>query len=448
MACIWMGVMLFRGMVFAAATPEPEIHRIVLITIDALRADHVSCYGYSHPTTPFLDRLASEGVLFSQAYASASWTVPSMASLFLGLYPRDHGVSHGVVQQQDKKILNQEVLPAAAPTLAEILRAAGYTTFGISANGHLAEGTGFERGFDYFRSIWFAASPAPNRIAQEWRSTIVSATNAFIWIHYFDPHDPYSAREPWLGRYTTNRAVCMQWAGRMTDQLHRELPELHRDASAAAALVDLYDSEINYADEQIADLFKMLALGEDALVIITADHGEEFLDHQGLGHGTTLYEEVVRVPLIIRWPGCPAGRVVRQPVSLVDLPATIVDLLGNKPVMPGTSLKSLMAPASASTSQLPVFLETDRDGYHRAVRLEDWKLITADRNQKRVQLFNLRADPGEKRDCHQDEPETADRLSRVLESWQKQRLEITTPKKPISLSPEEIEKLRSLGYAQ
>jgi arylsulfatase A-like enzyme len=143
-------------------TAVPTGPNIILITIDTLRADHLSCYGYHRQTSPFIDSIAGESVVFTNAYSTSSWTAPSMASIFTGHYPRSHGVLHGVARGPKAAVTGQEILVKDFLTIAEALKTAGYTTFGVSSNGHISRGTGFSQGFDYFATHWFMKSPAPH----------------------------------------------------------------------------------------------------------------------------------------------------------------------------------------------------------------------------------------------------------------------------------------------
>ena len=188
-----------------ADSPQNDIN-IVLITIDTLRADHLSCYGYERTTSPNIDAIAEKGIVFSNTIAPSSWTAPSMVSLFTSVYPINHGVVHGFIKN-GKTILNQEVFSPEMITLPEILKAHGYTTFGIAANLHLSEQFGFGRGFDYYTCLPWSPAPAVNKTLSAWRDTIKSSEKFFLWIHYFDPHQFYHARKPWIEDYSSSELM-------------------------------------------------------------------------------------------------------------------------------------------------------------------------------------------------------------------------------------------------
>ena len=276
---------------------------IVLITIDTLRADHLSCYGYERTTSPNIDAIAQKGIIFRNAIAPSSWTAPSMASLFTSVYPVNHGVIHGIGYKKGETINIQEVFSAELRTLPEILQEQGYSTFGVASNLHLSEKFGFARGFDYFHCLPWVPAERVNGTIASWQDEIKNADKFFLWVHYFDPHHFYQARSPWIEDYTSQALTDELGLSQKTwSELTSLIPMLQQNPQALANLIALYDSEINFVDSAIGDLFKGLALDDNTLVIITADHGEEFLDHGGLGHGESLYQEVIHIPLIVKLP--------------------------------------------------------------------------------------------------------------------------------------------------
>ncbi len=427
----------------AAAARRPNI---VLVTIDTLRADHLSCYGYPRPTTPFIDSIARRGLLYSNAYSTCSWTAPSMASLFTGLYPREHGVLHGKVETRD--IVNQEALSSSLAVLPEALKQAGYRTFGVFANGHVSKELGFSRGFDHFENMWFDKSPAPNEAAFKLRKQLEASRPFFFWIHYFDPHAPYFGRRPWIVQYAADLPACREWMGIPMKQLRFMVEEIAGDPGAQRALVDLYDSEISYCDRQVQELFERLPLESNSVIAITSDHGEEFFDHRGLGHGDTLFEEVVRVPLIVKRPGSEDGAVISRPVSNKDLGATLLAAAGikTKDAMPGENLFGAAVAATARAA--PVFLELDRGWNMKGIRRGRWKLICRGKSlaKAKCQLYDLRADPQEANPVDAARPERRQALYDELAAWIGQRPVFEAPEGRESLSNDQKEELRSLGY--
>ena len=340
----------------------PGAPNVLLIVVDTLRADHLSVYGYARPTSPNVDRLASNGLLFKNAVSTSSWTLPSHASMLTGLYPHSHGAEA------------EDNLGTGFRTLAEALAADGYTTAAFSANATFSRRRGFGRGFIHFEDD-FQNLPSmsretnfgfrleeilsglhllddmPGRLRAEQinRSALrwIDASRGpfFLVLNYYDVHDPYLPPEPYLHRYTKVRHPY-KWYSEHWEQYEN----LSREETRAE--MDAYDGAINYVDVNIANLLTELqhrGLGENTLVVITSDHGEGFGDHGLMNHGNSLYRELTHVPLIV-WGSerVPEGRVVREPISLTSLPATVLDLAGSKQSLPGTSLSALWSGAPVS----------------------------------------------------------------------------------------------------
>jgi arylsulfatase A-like enzyme len=422
---------------------------VLLVTIDTLRADRLSGGEYPRDTTPFLAGLAEEGVRFSHAYASSSWTVPSLVSLLTSLDPTTHGVEHGHLAEGG--IQHQEVIPTQVQLWAELLKAAGYRTFGLTANGHLQGRFGFARGFDRYTCVGFESSERIEELTADWRDEIRAARPRFVWIHLLDPHAPYLARAPWIRRYAPR-------LGRMAAPLSAvAVPEDYKAlgvtaGSLAFAFVKaLYDSEVAHTDAAIRRLFDALEVSPRDLVIVAADHGEEFLDHGRFGHSFTLFEEVIRVPLLLRLPGGEAGgQAVDAPVSLVDLLPTVLDVL-ELPVpaqLQGTSLLPLMrgrrsAPAAivASLARFPALQS-------RSIRSGRWKYVHRYAEPREHMLFDLEADPQERNNLIDSRPTKARELARALTGFVAERERARLEPARIGLSAEESEELRNLGYVE
>ena len=418
---------------------------IILITIDTLRWDHLSCAGYPRPTSPFLDRLAERGYIFDACYSTSSWTVPAMASLFTGLYPRSHGVKHGVVQ--DQKIVRQETLASSFVTLAEALKRAGYHTFGISTNGHVTRATGMAQGFDEFTELWFLDAPSAHAAALKLKSKLKDSRPYFFWIYYFDPHAPYRARSPWIKNYASDIELVQSWEGITMKKLRRRKSEIISQPAVLSAFVDLYDSEINYTDFFLQKLWKDVLESPRALVVVTSDHGEAFLEHDLIGHGKSLFEEVVRVPLIVIPPE-ERGKEKRisAPVSIIDIYPTILDWTGVD-LPPGLEGQSLLPYLRGrNPPRGPVYCELQRGRRMEAVRSGDWKLIRKIKKKKRPLLFNLRDDPGEKENLFQRDPDRTRSLNELLDGWRKETPLFQAPRSAGKLGAKEREKLKSLGY--
>lgn len=446
---------LFITLVFLApgCQDKPVLTKrpnIILITIDTLRADHLSCYGYHRKTSPVIDHVARQAIVFNRAYSTASWTAPAMASIFTGLYPREHGVLHGVAQGPKAAITGQEMLENSFITLPEILKNAGYTTFGISSNGHLSQSTGFGQGFDYFATHWFMKSPAPNVSIKKWQNTIRNAHPYFLWIHYFDPHNPYAPRSPWFEKYMPPDHPNSQWSREVMANPKEYIDAIKSDPTAFNTLIDRYDSEINFCDYHIGQIFQLLQPDENTLVIITSDHGEAFLEHDQLLHGDTLYEEEIRVPLIIRLPGSsPTPRVLENPVTIRDIYATIVDLTGidADDGVPGSSLSYLWLNQNPQETE-PIYFELDWNGYWKGVRQGQWKFLTGGPTASATQsyLFNLDTDPQEKTSQLETNPGKSLLMKNLLDNWLKLHPVYPAEKINLPIDPDKENKLKSLGY--
>ncbi len=321
----------------AAARPN-----IILITLDAATADHFSCYGYSRETTPNLDRLAQRGVQFDNAIAPSSWTLPSFASIFTGLFPHQHGADA------------TSPLSNRFPTIAMALKSAGYQTAGFNANlvyGQASQGIarGFDRyedgsenlrqnlvqtlvgrAFTKFVYLRFARPDRPERQRAEeinrevfhWYSHRTRQPY-FLFINYFDVHNPYIAPRPFANRYGELPYALIRRFGSEMYQIDHPAMAL----ADQAAIVAGYDDSLAYTDSQIDVLMQFLAKSPDwsnTVVIITSDHGESFGEHGAYGHGMNLWRELVHVPLIIAGPGVPAGIRVHNVVGTRKLYATIL----------------------------------------------------------------------------------------------------------------------------
>jgi len=448
----------------SADPPAPARPDVLLITLDTLRADHASAYGYARPTTPRLEEVARDGVRFATAYAPMPTTLPSHASLMTGLLPRALGLPK-----------NGVAFTHPAPTLAETLGAAGYRTAAFVSSFVLDRSFGLARGFgtyddqfvrDACKSYgqqWegfqleggFCRRGAATREqAERWleqngylgsagaTAGDVSGTPPpyFLWIHLFDPHDPYEppAAEAEL------------------------LPPLEQDPTDLQKQIAAYDGEIRYTDDQVGRLLDRLrAAGrlDDTLVIVVSDHGEGLMDHGWMHHGAMLYEEAVRIPFLVRWPArLPRGRVVEEPVQLADVVPTLHALLGLAPpaqAFDGVSLRGALEGTGTLDPQRPIFLQRrtyDREvelglnvrGQKFAVRTGPWKYIEA-RTEKTQELYDLATDPHELRDVIRSKRKNARPLAEGLRAWLARPVQAPAAGK---VDEDAARRLEALGYVQ
>lgn len=449
-----------------AATPEPvsapvsaaaaRPSAIVLVTVDTLRADRVSFDGYRLPTTPFLDRLAGEGVVFERAYGTSSWTPPTMASIFTGVPPMTHGVVSGEIVENSA--LRQPILPESLATIAELVGRSGFRTLGVASNRHLATDLGFGQGFDrYFDPPSFVPAQVVNDKARmllseeygtEWRRTWRSRP-LFLWLHYFDPHDPYVPFDPWIAAHAPEADARgpRSPARLVMRDLRRRFP--NPDAALAEAIRPFYDSEIRRTDQLLESLWKELAADGNVLFIFTSDHGEEIADHGGLGHSQSLYDELTRTPLFFWWPrGIPAGVRIAQPVSALDILPTILELLGESapPGLAGRSLVPLWR-GTAGAERRPVFLElAPPKPLLWAVVDGDRKLIVDPTSPTAFELYDWKVDPREQENLAAQLPGEVERLRGLLRAWARQNPRAPDQRTRDRLDENLRRELEALGY--
>jgi arylsulfatase A-like enzyme len=416
---------------------EPWNVDVVLIVVDTLRADRLPFYGSQKDTAPFLSRLASQSVVFRHAHSPSSWTTPATASIFSSLHPFQHKALMGMVESQKLQIaLNR--IPDEIETIGELFKANGYTTFAVTDNVNICRAEGFDQGFDRFQNYDYQGADAINAKVIEWEQDIQSAPKSFLYLHYMDPHYPYNRRAPWF-REQEDRATAWQ-----TDQANQ---------------IEAYDSEIRYLDSRIQALFERFQWQEETLFILTSDHGEEFGEHGGVAHAWTLYAEVVDVPLLFHAPArWPRGRVLSQRVSTLDLLPTLAEILGfpANPDHEGTSLASSLDGDERPErdrilySQLHRTISKSGDQQEelrvRSVIRGDWKLILPDSDQKL--LFNLRRDPEEKINRRSAFPKISEALEGELIRLEMESKQYRGQTEQITLTPEQSQRLRDLGYGR
>ncbi|MCP4606657.1 MAG: sulfatase [Proteobacteria bacterium] len=465
---------------------DSDAVNIVLVVVDTERADMTSPYGEALQTTPFKSELAKDGITFTNAFSPASWTVPAMVSMFTGLYPREHGIVDGTVSNFNKRVISgQQVVPEEAVTLPERLKDLGYTTFGVNTNYHLNPKFGFSQGFDYFLGDGFHLLPFPILAVNSLAKKVHSAPKYFIWLHYFDPHFPYKPHPPWFGEWNDSKfnsyedltAEIMVQYYRKKEKLPSNAPldighveALHTMSKQMASTLTFlsyglyylgveqnhdyvrflrtaYKSELRATDEAIKDAFSTLDVDEQSIVIITSDHGEEIFDRRWCGHRHSVYQELIRIPLIIRLPkNKHAGKVIDTPVSLLDIVPTVLDLIG-EPIpegLSGVSLVPLIERGELSSREL-IAETTYIENEIRALLDFPWKYIY-NFSQKRGSLFNLSSDPGERNDLTEVDPKRAAQMHRRLFEWTKRTEPRWTVRETTPLNPKELKQLRAMGY--
>ncbi|UCG34408.1 MAG: sulfatase [Phycisphaerales bacterium] len=452
-----------------ARTATPNI---ILVMIDALRADGLEVYGNPRSLSPTIDAVAAKGVVFDSCIAPAPWTLPSVVSIFCSRYPEAHGITdHRKAKASPWGRTKASAPPVRfLPTLAESLKARGYATAAFVANAYIRRGVYLTQGFDVYDSS-FAANTTPgstlNDAAIDWLRQRDPARPFFIYLHYMDVHGPYDAgpeflddlldaveQSPQKHRLSPASLSALPnylrpLSDRATDPERHERLEIYREYWVAR-----YEAGIREFDHYLADLrgrLREMRLWGDAYIIITADHGEALGEHGLWHHGLSAHHTDLHVPFILRWPGAlPAGRRVPGPVSLIDLMPTIIEQLG-LPSPPGLQGVSLCASIRALTPPppRPVFAEAVKfKPQQRAVYFGDWKLMSLRGSLHR--LYHLADDPAERQDLVDKQPERFRLLQDILRRQIEQdaRLAGDTDIQPVPLTPEDVERLKSLGYIE
>lgn len=422
-----LAALLALGALPGCGGEEPP-RSILLVTLDTTRADWIGCYGRPDVRTPWLDRVARGGALFAQAVADVPVTLPSHATLLTGIPALGHGVRYNA---------DFRVGPDAL-TLAEVLREAGWATGAIVSTLVLDSRFGLDQGFDHYDDdltpgyVMHDASLYPDRTqwlpradrrahetaerAAEW---LRRAPSPFLcWVHFYDAHFPYDPPPPW-GRTAPH----------------------------------LYGAEIQFTDRQLGRILGLLEESgpSDLVVAVTADHGEGLDQHREDGHGIFVYDETVRVPLAVRGPGVPAGRVVGTQARTIDVAPTLLELAGGPAGLGigGSLVPAIRDPGRASDGE-PAYCESIKSRLFyggsglKAVRTGDAKYVWA----PRPEVYDLRDDPGETRNLAQEDPARAEALRAQLAGTMRSILERARPfSETGELDEETAARLRTLGYA-
>jgi len=453
--------------VAAHAARRPSI---ILILIDTFRADRVGAWGNGNKLTPALDRLAAEGAVFERAYAPSPWTMPSVGSLFSGVYPSVHKATSYKVAVGKEELGAGEV-SAFSPdltTIAEQLSEAGYQTAAFVSNPFIVEQHGFSQGFTHFDASYVARTApagAVNTGAIRWLEQRDPARPFFLYLHYMDTHAPYQAgREFEEAQLAKTEALAerrplseferTKFGGYYGKSMRRHAndPRHTRLAATAEYWNGRYDACVAQVDAYIGEFRdKLGALGllDDTLVIVTADHGEALGEHEYWGHGVTAWNNQLHVPVLLRLPGeVPAGRRVRDVVSLLDVAATVRDYAGLR--APAVSQASSLRPLLGGSDEPPrtVFAEAVNTQPGLRVVIEgDWKLLYWTDSQQGA-LYNLARDPEERTDVSEANPDVRARLADALVAQleRNEKLGHGVRESTSDLSSGQSARLSALGY--
>lgn len=462
-----------------AAAPATRPRGVILIQADTLRRDHLGVYGYERETAPTLRKLAGEGALFRNYTTQATWTKVSTPTLLTSLYPSTHGVADFF-----------DHLPASGNTLAESFRAAGYATASFSSVLFTGQFTNLHKGFEELHEDGSVAIPGSSKTSREFVDRLNGWLEThrdgpfFVFLHVFDPHDPYEPASPyntmWAdpARKDEHERQAKEVKKFIKDPLMRQFgmparDELQKAGFDAAAYVQYdqgwYDGSIRGMDVEIARLterLRGLGLDDDTLLVFLSDHGEEFHEHGRMFHGQTVYGELTQTPLIVRWPaGLPKGRVVDDVVQTIDVFPTLLDLSGIAPPagIQGQSLTPLLT-GTGQWKQRPAISEKAKtasagappplDTESFAIVDSGWKLIhntARPDGAPEFELYDFIKDPLNKSDVAAQHPDIVARLSKALDGWH--QMAVAARLKPDSettksLTPAQLQRLRSLGYVR
>ncbi len=434
-------LLLNLGIIIDRRINSPTGPNIVLIIVDTLRADHVGCYGYSRNTTPSIDRLSLNSILFKNAISAAPWTTPSIGSMFTSQYP-------AVLGFRDKPIIiDQRFL-----TLTEIFKENNYVTKGIISHAHVSSALGFGQGFDSYdeenaKGHGYISSPSITEKAICFLRTRKNR-KFFLFLHYFDPHFDYILHEDYDYYPDYNGPLHSSQPIR---ELREKAPQMTADD--ARYIKALYDSEISFTDEHIGvvlDELKNLGLYDNTLIILTADHGEEFLERGDywIGHTKKLYQEQIHVPLIMKLPGHNEQEIMHEYLGLINLMPTIVDYAGLW--IPGEYRCEGQTIDMSDIEELgnrAIFSQTRRWTSLQSVTWKGWKLIYNPIVKSR-QLFNLQKDPAESRNLARENDKALNAMEIVLQKWNGQIKSRKTQAEEPDFAEEQKRHLRSLGYLQ
>jgi hypothetical protein len=436
------------GLVCAVACGgvEEPVH-VLLITLDTTRADHLSVYGYARETSPNLEAFARESVRYKRAWSTSSWTLPAHASMFTGLYPSAHGCHFDMETQQARRGSRVRVLGQEFVTLAERLREEGYQTAAFVGGPWLKPDFGVVQGFDHVDT---AGVDTPNgRRAEDiteqalrWLQATAEERPTFLFVNYFDPHNPYDPPAGFHDYPLSRQRVPRRWWERVFRgaRLNERLRSI---------LIDRYDSEIRAMDHQLGRLlaaFDSWAAGRATLVIVTSDHGESFGEDGMVLHNGSLSEETLRVPLIIRYPqNRDAGTTSDEIVQLVDIPLIVAAEIGlaafeeTNGALPGQR-RTAYGELFANSHSVKRFGERFNHEFETVI---EWPLKLVVQDRKSARVYRLHDDVGET-EMPVVPADARASLENALEAYRK--AVIPAAAQSIEVSDETLESLRALGY--
>jgi arylsulfatase A-like enzyme len=434
---------------------SPSGPNVILIVPDALRADHLGCYGYGRPTSPQIDKFAAEALLFEKAMSNSPWTKPSIGSVFTSMYPYEH-----------KAFFWMDNLPDERLTLAEVFRNRNYATFAIQTNPSITEKHNFKQGFQYYRETVLEKGEVVTSSFNTWIKKHKKKP-FFAYLHYMDTHVPYNAPQEFSQIFGLKDDTLFIPGEFKTIDV-RLLGEMGLSKHDKQSLVNLYDAAIKYFDSnfaKIVDNLRKLGILNKTIIILTSDHGEEFWEHDGFAHGHTVYNELLHVPLIIGYSPHLPKRHIKSYVQLLDLFPTILSLAGikNDSELRGRDLTSVSF-ANKKINEEILFEGILYGSEKKGIIKNGWKLIenTGKKNkgtfyplgdltkyrypeyEKGFELYNIDQDFSEKHNLINNYPKIATNLKKQLFVFRMSLPDIKQQRK--TKLKEKLEDLKSLGY--
>jgi arylsulfatase A-like enzyme len=474
-----IAMLFFAAILMCCGKVEENNINVVFLTIDALRADHLGCYGYPRNTTPNIDELAEKGIIFNYAFSHWPKTTPSLATVFTSTYGYRNGIMGGA---RNKYLEDWNV------TLAEILKKNGYQTAAVQTNAVMAKETNFHQGFDTYIETWkseglkqndeFPEPLDPNTAqsvtltTMDWLKENYKKGKFFLWVHYIDPHATYMPPSPFNTKFMGDEHYNFKHRLRLNPgwmQNHGGIAKRHWARSGGHNVLDYYisqyDGEISYCDFCLGwlfDLFEKLGLFDNTIIIISADHGESLGEHNFYFEHEGFHNNCFRVPLIWLIPQEIAKkRLIDYPVGMIDIMPTILDLLNIDPneEMQGNSLLPLIMGEKESISKYVILAAGQGtfsilDDTWKLTHLKTPHLIEIMRGKEHL-LFNYREDADEGTNLYSEEAnkiEAQERLEHVLSNWQTEAIfemkKMLRQKRKVKYDKKSLERLKSLGYIQ
>jgi arylsulfatase A-like enzyme len=434
---------------------SPSSPNILLIVADALRPDHLGCYGYDRATSPQIDKFATNALVFENAITNAPWTKPSMGSLFTSKYPHEHSAVYWT-----------DSLPDKCLTLAEVFKNRNYATFAIQTNPAISENHNFRQGFQFYEEIILEKGEVVTSNFNTWVKKHKKKP-FFAYLHYMDTHVPYNAPKEFSQIFGLRKDTLFTPGDFLTIDV-RILEEIGLSQQDKENIVSLYDGAINYFDnnfKKILDHLNKLDILHNTIIILTSDHGEEFWEHNGFAHGHTVYNEVIQVPLIINCSNITRSNRVESYVQLIDLFPTLLDMTGiqNHFEFRGNNLVASVLKNKDMKNE--IFFEGVLFGSEKKGIIKDgWKLIENTglkyddtlnqigdltkyrytEHKKGFELYNIDHDFQEKQNLIMNYPQIASKLKGHLRLFK-----ITSPNFVMERKPDlekKLKDLKSLGY--